>query len=123
MNTQKKWIPNCIASVLVISFFIISCAKDKQVSDCTSSGAQAGPLFTKVDSLITVSCAGSGCHTQGGNRGGYNFDSKCSIVDNWNAINNSCVIRGNMPLPPSGFNNIQKQIITTWVNAGHAYTN
>jgi hypothetical protein len=121
MNTQKKWIPICIASVLVISLLIISCAKDKQVSDCTSSGAQAGPLFTKVDSLITVSCAGSGCHTQGGNGGGYNFDSKCSIVDNWNAINNSCVIIGNMP--PSGFNSTQKQIITNWVNAGHAYTN
>ena len=121
MNTRKKWLPICISSVLLISLLMISCAKDKQVSDCTSSGAQAGLLFTKVDSLITVSCAGSGCHTQGGNSGGYNFDSKCSIVDNWEEINHACIIHRTMP--PAGFNTAQDSIIINWVNAGHAFTN
>jgi len=121
MNHRKNLLLGCIVCIFIISILITSCAKDKQVSDCTSSGAQAGPLFTKVDSLVTLSCAGSNCHTQGGNSGGYNFDSKCSIVDNWEEINHACIIHRTMP--PAGFNTSQDSIIINWVNAGHTFTN
>ena len=105
-------------SILLVSLIITSCKKNNN-TPCNISDSQTGPLFNKVDSLIKVTCAG--CHTQGENEGGYNFDSKCNIVDNWSQINNACVLRGNMP--PSGFNSTQKAIITNWVNAGHLSTN
>lgn len=117
--TNKISLVFLITSVCV-TLIILSCKKSND-TPCNISSSETGPLFNKVDSLITTSCAGSSCHTQGGDEGGYSFDTKCSIVDNWNAINNACVIRGNMP--PSGFNNTQKLIITNWVNAGHLSTN
>ena len=100
---------------------MLSCKKSNDTPPCSITDAETGPLFKKVDSLISVSCAGSRCHTGGGDEAGYSFDTKCQIVDSWNAINNACVIRGNMP--PSGFNSTQKAIITSWVNAGHQASN
>lgn len=106
---------------LLLGCMIWSCKKSNDTTTCNISSSETGPLFNKVDSMISSSCAGSNCHTQGGDEGGYSFDTKCKIVDNWNAINNACVIRGNMP--PSGFNTTQKSIITNWVNAGHQSSN
>ena len=118
MSFQKTLLVFLLAIVLG-SLIIASCKKNN--TPCNITDSETGPLFNKVDSLITTSCAGSRCHTQGGDEGGYTFDTKCNIVDNWNAIYNACVIRGNMP--PSGFNSGQKSIITNWVNAGHQSSN
>lgn len=92
------------------------CTKSQQVS---IAAAPAGPKYTAVESLIKSTC--NGCHLNGGNDGGYNFDSPCSIVNSWSQINSSCVIRSTMP-KGNKFNSAQKQIITDWVNAGHKFT-
>ncbi len=61
----------------------------------------------------------------GGNAAGYNFDADCSIVSYWNQINGATVTGTlkKMPLSPqAALTAAEKQIITTWVNAGHRYT-
>ena len=63
---------------------MLSCKKSNNTPPCSITDAETGPLFKKVDSLVTVSCAGSNCHVGGGSQSGYSFDTKCQIVDNWN---------------------------------------
>ena len=121
MVVSLKKIPLLIilASLCVLS----SCYYDKEdllyPTNCISANDVKGPKFTEVEALIKSSC--NGCHLNGGNDGGYNFDGVCNIVNSWNAIYNSCVIRSDMP-PGSPLNANQKQMITDWVNAGHRYT-
>ncbi len=117
-----------IAAIALIlsSALLYSCYYDKAdilygSNDCSNASIQPGPKFQMVDSLINATCAGGGCHTQGGNAGGYSFNTKCDIVNAWGAIQSACVDRSSMPLG-SPFDASQKQIITDWVNAGHKYT-
>jgi hypothetical protein len=104
---------------------ISSCYKDKEEllygSDCSNTSGTPGPLFTEVISKINSSCAGSGCHTNGGNAGGYNFDQRCSIIDHWSKIQETCVDRQTMPIG-NPFSASEKQIIMNWVNAGHKFS-
>lgn len=102
----------------------------KDVNGCTNSTSvivgtkAAGPLFTEVKNLITNRCSGSGCHTNGGNAAGYNFDTDCKIITNWSKINSSAVSNGSMPKSPqSKLTTAEKQKITDWINAGHTYSN
>lgn len=97
----------------------------KDANGCTNSRTVSlanqpqGTTFSAVRSLINAKCGG--CHLNGGNSGGANFDNDCSIVNDWDQINLRCVTIGNMP--PSGLTAAEKTIITNWVNAGHGYTN
>lgn len=97
----------------------------KDVNGCTKSqtvtvaAAAAGTNFTNVKNIITSKCGG--CHLNGGNDGGANFDNNCSIVSKWDRINIRCVTQGGMP-PGTALSTAQKAQITAWVNAGHRYT-
>lgn len=102
----------------------------KDANGCTASAsvtiptAAAGPLYASVKSLLTTRCSGSGCHTNGGSAAGYNFDTDCNIISNWSQINSAAVTNGTMPKSPqSKLTTAEKQQITSWINAGHTYTN
>jgi uncharacterized membrane protein len=128
LKTTKKMKMKTITAVIMlfVSGMLFSCYYDNAdilygSSDCSNASVQAGPKFTSVDSLIILTCSGSGCHTGGGNAGGYSFNTKCDVVNSWAAIQSACVNRSSMP-QGNPFNAAQKQIITNWVNAGHKYT-
>ncbi|MFN8253595.1 MAG: hypothetical protein U0V75_17120 [Ferruginibacter sp.] len=92
----------------------------------TVSVIASGPLFAQVRNLITTRCSGSGCHIGAGNNAaGYNFDADCNIVSKWSQINQSTVTYTLVKMPKSPqplFTAAEKAIITSWVNAGHRYT-
>ncbi len=104
----------------------------KDGNGCTASVVVAvgvapkGPLFTQMRNLITTRCSnGNGCHMNGGNKAGYNFDNDCSIVTSWSAINGSCITGTltTMPISPQApLTTAEKQIIINWIAAGHKYT-
>lgn len=103
----------------------------KDANGCTNAATVTvgivpkGPLFTNVRSLITTRCSGSGCHMNGGNAAGYNFDADCSIVTKWSQINGATILYTLVPMPKSPqplFTAAEKLIITNWINAGHRYT-
>ena len=103
----------------------------KDLNGCTQTQVVAvsvvapGPTFTALRSLISSRCSGGGCHMNGGNSAGYNFDADCNLVKFWNQINQACVTGGlkKMPLSPQpALTAAEKQVITNWVNAGHLYT-
>ena len=84
-----------------------------------------GPTFAPVRALISSRCSGSGCHMNGGNAAGYNFDSDCNIVTYWSQINGAAVTYTLKKMPQSPqplLTAAEKQTITNWVNAGHRYT-
>ncbi|MBL0357437.1 MAG: hypothetical protein IPP72_11375 [Chitinophagaceae bacterium] len=99
------------------------CTKTQTV---TVAVAPKGAKFTLMRNLITTRCSnGSGCHMNGGNKAGYNFDNDCSIVTNWSAINGSCITGqlSTMPISPQApLTTAEKAVITNWINAGHKYT-
>lgn len=105
----------------------------KDLNGCTKTQSVVvavvpkGPLFTNVRNLITTRCSGSGCHMNGANAAGYNFDTDCNVVIKWDQINKTCVLYTpgwvKMPKSPQPFfTAAEKLIITNWVNAGHRYT-
>jgi hypothetical protein len=100
----------------------------KDVNGCTSTQsvsigtANMGPNFTNVRNIIRNNCGG--CHLNGGNTAGYNFDNDCSIVSKWSQIKVYCVspfTLNRMPTTGALSATLQSQI-TAWVNAGHRYT-
>lgn len=100
----------------------------KDVNGCTKTasatvGTQAaGSLFSNVKTLIMTRCAGSACHTSGGNAAGYNFDNECNIVKYWSQINGAAVTYSLKPMPLGTLlTATEKQIIIDWINAGHVY--
>ena len=100
----------------------------KDANGCTNTQtvtvgvAPRGPTFGPVRSLISQRCGS--CHLNGGNSGGYNFDSDCSIISKWSQINKACVTYQLIQMPPSQqLTAAEKALITNWVNAGHGYSN
>lgn len=121
---MSRILVNAIFSLTLFSFS--SCYNDSEehlqyFNNCDTSLAK-GPLFTKVDSLITSRCNGAGCHVNGERAGGYNFDNVCAVVSAWSNIQSSCVSNSRMPLG-SPFNSSERLIISTWIDAGHRYDN
>ncbi len=101
----------------------------KDANGCTKTAAvsvtnvASGPLFAEVRNIITNRCSGSGCHMNGANAAGYNFDNDCSVVSQWSKINSSSVTGNSMPKSPQPkLTAAEKLKITTWINAGHRYT-
>jgi large repetitive protein len=85
-----------------------------------------GPTFAPLRALISARCSGSGCHMNGGSASGYNFDTDCNVVKYWSQINGACVTGAlkKMPISPQPALTVaEKAVITTWINAGHLYTN
>lgn len=102
----------------------------KDLNGCTKTATATvgtsprGPLFTQVQALITTRCSASSCHTNGGNKAGYNFDNDCNIITAWSAINSSCVTSNSMPNSPQPLLTAAEKLkITNWINAGHGYGN
>jgi hypothetical protein len=104
----------------------------KDLNGCTKTAtatvgtAASGPLFASMRTLITTRCSGSGCHMNGGNAAGYNFDSDCSIVSKWSQINGACVTYTLVKMPKSPqalLTTAEKAVITNWINAGHLRSN
>ncbi len=103
----------------------------KDVNGCTKTAAATvgnvpmGPLFTNVRNLISTRCNGTGCHMNGGNAAGYNFDNDCNIVSKWSQINQAAVTYTMTQMPKSPqplLTAAEKLVITNWINAGHRYT-
>lgn len=103
--------------ILLVFGFLNSCSKD----DSDNNSNTPGPKFTAVKSLITSSCATSGCHTASAAAGGVSFESDANIVAAANRINVRAVVEGTMP--PSGpLSSENKAKITDWINAGGRIT-
>ncbi len=95
-----------------------------KTATATVGAAPSGPLFAEVKTIINTRCSGSGCHMNGGNAAGYNFDNDCNIVTYWSKINSSSVTGNNMPKSPQAkLTTAEKTKITNWINAGHTYGN
>jgi len=104
-----------IATIMGITF---SCSKSDD-SDTTPdpSGSTAGPKFLAVKTVISNSCASSGCHASPSNTGGLNFESNANIVANGGLIKTLAVDLGTMP--PSGpLSASDKAKISDWISAG-----
>jgi hypothetical protein len=100
----------------------------KDVNGCTKTLSvavavmPAGVTFAPVKALILSRCAGSSCHTNGGNAAGYNFDTDCKIVGYWSQINKATVLYTMIKMPLGTlFSASEKATITNWINAGHTY--
>lgn len=98
-----------------------------KTATATIANATSGPLFAQMRTLISTRCNGSGCHMNGANASGYNFDNDCSIVSKWSQINHTCVLYTSgwvkMPKNPQPLLTAAEKLqITNWINAGHRYT-
>lgn len=111
-----------IISIVAITGMTFSCSKsDDSNPDPIPGGSTPGPKFLAVKSLVTSSCASSGCHISPANSGGINFETNASIVSNGGRIKSQAVDQGTMP--PSGpLAAADKAIITNWINAGGKLT-
>jgi uncharacterized membrane protein len=111
-----------IISILIITGITFSCSKSEDSNpDPNPAGSTPGPKFLAVKSIITSSCAMSGCHISPSNSGGVNFESDANIVSNGSRIKTQAVDQGTMPT--SGpLSASEKAIITEWINAGGKLT-
>ncbi len=80
-----------------------------------------GPKFSAVRSIISARCGS--CHLNGNSTAGYNFDSDCNVLTYWSQINKACVTYQMIQMPPTQqLPATEKASITSWINAGHKYT-
>jgi len=91
----------------------------------TVTNSTAGALFTAVKSMMQTNCAVSGCHngTQSPN-----FTEDCNIVNNWSLIKARAVdaagTSNQMPQPPlAALSQADRDKISSWVTAGHKFSN
>ncbi len=94
----------------------------EKTANVTVPAKPAGTLFTAVRTIINTSC--TNCHSAtGGNQGGVNLSTDCSIVNTWDRIKVRCVDGTPSFMPQGGqLPAAQKTAITNWVNAGHKFT-
>ncbi len=105
-----------IISLIIVTVITFSCSKSED-SDSNPPGDTPGPKFLATKSIVTNSCALSGCHITPSNRGGVNFESDASIVSNGSRIKSRAVDQSTMP-PTGPLSASDKAIITDWINAG-----
>ncbi len=120
---NKNFAPLMMSLFITVAFS--SCYYDKAETlypgSCIVAGSVQGPQYTNVKAIINSQCSGGSCHTNGGSAGNYNFDSDCSIITHWQAINDA-VSNDRMPIG-SPLNTTDKQAIADWIGGGHGYTN
>lgn len=101
-----------------------SCSKSEDADpkpDPAPSGDTPGPKFLAAKSVISSSCALSGCHVSPSNTGGINFESNASIVANGARIKTRAVDEGTMP-PTGPLSASAKTSIADWISAGGRLT-
>jgi uncharacterized membrane protein len=107
-----------ILGIAIATGITFSCSKSEDSNpDPTPIGNTPGPRFLAVKSIITSSCALSGCHIAPSNTGGVNFEMDASIVSNGSRIKLRAVDQGTMP-PTGSLSASDKAIVTEWINAG-----
>jgi uncharacterized membrane protein len=111
-----------LISIVTIMGIAFSCSKRNDSNPSIDPpGSVAGPKFLAAKSVISGSCALSGCHVSPSNAGGINFESDGSIVANGSRIKNMAVDMGTMP-PTGPLSAANKAIITDWISAGGKLT-
>jgi uncharacterized membrane protein len=109
-----------ILSITIAAVITFSCSKNDD-NDPNPTGNTPGPKFLAAKSVVTSSCALSGCHVAPSNSGGINFESDANIVSNSSRIKSLAVDQGTMP-PSEPLSASDKAIITEWINAGGKLT-
>lgn len=94
------------------------CEKSAVVT--VASSGTAGAKFTAVKNLISSKC--QSCHNNAVANGGMNYQVECNIVINKVRIKVRAVDEGTMP-QTGPLTQAEKDIISTWITAGGAYTN
>jgi uncharacterized membrane protein len=113
-----------LMSFVAIMGIAFACSKSQDVNmnpDPNSTGSTHGPKFLAVKSLISSSCAVSGCHVSPTNAGGVNFQIDNNIVIHELHIKERAVDLGTMP-PTTPLSAADKAKITDWINAGGKIT-
>lgn len=113
-----------IAALVLI--FLFSCSKDNGDGGTNtggSTGGQLGPLFTAAKSVISASCAVSGCHAGSNPQAGLNFSNDATIVAQRSNIKARAVDQAGtptqMPPPPrQPLSAADQKKITDWISAG-----
>ena len=102
----------------------------KDINGCTKTTsvtvgtAAPGTSFSAVKTLLINRCSGSGCHVNGGSAAGYNFDTDCGIINDWQKIQSAAVTRKSMPISPQAkLTAAEMKLIDDWVAGGHTYKN
>lgn len=105
----------CVATTIGITY---SCSKSE---DSNPTADTPGPKFIAAKSVISGSCALSGCHASPSNSGGLNLESNSGIVSSGNRIKVRVVDEGTMP-PTAPLSAADKAKIADWVSAGGRLT-
>ena len=111
-------------SIVILVGIAFSCSKSDDSNpapDPGPTGSTPGPKFLAVQTLVTSSCAKSGCHVSPTNTGGVNFESDASIVANGARIKVRAVDLGTMP-PTGPLSTENKAKISDWISAGGRLT-
>jgi uncharacterized membrane protein len=109
-----------LISIVILLGITFACSKSED-SNPTTDPVTPGPKFLAVKSVITSSCALSGCHVSPSNTGGINFESNANIVANGSRIKARAVDLGTMP-PTGPISAAAKATITDWITAGGRLT-
>jgi uncharacterized membrane protein len=109
-----------ILSIAIATGIAFSCSKSED-NNPDPPGGTPGPKFLATKSIVTNSCALSGCHIAPSNTGSVNFESDASIVSNGSRIKSRAVDQSTMP-PTGPLSASDKAIITDWINAGGKLT-
>jgi uncharacterized membrane protein len=111
-----------LISIVTIMGIAFACSKSEDSSPINGqTEGTPGPKFLAVKSIISNSCALSGCHISPSNTGGVNFETNDNIVAHGAHIKNRAVDLGNMP-PTGPLSITDKAIISDWINAGGRLT-
>ena len=111
-----------LISTVIILGIAVACSKSEDSNPTTDPiGSTPGPKFSAVKSVITSSCALSGCHIAPSNTGGINFESNAGIVASATRIKVRAADLGTMP-PTGPLSAADKAKITDWINAGGKIT-
>jgi uncharacterized membrane protein len=107
-----------LISIVVLMGVAFACSKSEDSNPTTDT---PGPKFLAVKSVISSSCALSGCHVDPSNTGGKNFQTDANIVANGARIKARAVDLGTMP-PTGPLSAAAKTIISDWITAGGRLT-
>lgn len=111
-----------ILGIVLVIAVTFSCSKSEDNNPVTPpAGSTPGPKFLAVKSVMTSSCALSGCHVSPANRGGVNLETDANIVAHGAKIKANAVDNGTMP-PAGPLSATDKAKITDWINAGGRLT-
>jgi len=110
-----------IISIVAVISITFSCSKSEDNNPVPNLAGTPGPKFLAVKSVITSSCALSGCHIAPSNMGGVNFETNANIVAHGAQIKDKAVDDGTMP-PGIPLSASDKAKITDWMNAGGRLT-